>query len=260
MNEFWKIASALEFKDYSFMPAGIAFLVSIVVLIIMKRKGLLNRKHRWYDTYVFFYYLYIPVVFLCAGLVWAAIGSLERTYKQAYAGSEQAIIADSVEATLEVGQFLEKTYKDIPSIRQEVLAVDIKEIFPEKYQERLRQDELSAFMKTIAATFQKDIADTLAMQVNAIIAKHFSAQPTVSSEALLKIWNDDVLEAMRQGLAADVTEQRVNVFYQPNYRFVKIMFFIFLLPVILEESLWLFFTRHSRRKQRFKGDEEPTVE
>lgn len=249
MNEFWKIASALEFKDYSFMPAGIAFLISIILLVVMKRKGLLTRKHRWYDAYVFFYYFYIPIVFFCAGCVWEATASLERTYQQAYNQSKGIIVSESVEATNNVGKSLGEAYKELSSIRQEDLTFDISNAFLDEYKNRLNRETLSSFMATIADSFQKDIADAISAQVNIIVAKHFVYGAVVSSEDLARIWKEDVESAIGNGLAGELAGQRVEVFYQPNFRFVKIMFLIFMLPVIIEEALWLFFTRGSRRKK-----------
>ena len=256
MRDFWLLVGDNAMGHFSIGTVILFFAAAIVLLLVLKKTGLLYRPNRWHALLVKVYYLYIPVVFLALGFMWATVSSLENAFLTACEQSRPAIIESSVEKSRAVLEDVEEHLPaDKPASLKEVTTAVTRD-YIEKYTEGTAISNYFALLQPMIAPLQERFATALAGGVEEIIVSKIADVSRLQPQTVRNIWQMDIVEALQGGLAVEILMDQIRATFPPYYKHIKMLGLILLLPVMLEIAVSALVIRARVRKAREQGTVE----
>ena len=247
MQDFWLLVGEHVMTGFSMFTLLLFFLAAVLLLVVMKKDWLLFRPNRWHALFVKLYYLYIPVVFLILGFMWATVGSLEQAFLAACEDSKPAITEASVVRTEAVlNDLAEHLPKDTPVSLKEI-SLAMSRDYVKRYTENTVISDYSALLYPMVGPLQEGFAMALAAGVEDLIVDKAAGLSRLEPETVRTLWSVDILKAMQGGLAVEILTQQIKATFPSYYRHVKILGCILLVPIALEILISMLVIRMRRK-------------
>ena len=201
----------------------------------MKNTGLVRRKDKRHQTVVVVDYLYSPVRFGAAGAAWATVGSLESTMLATIAEARPAISRTSAEYAGSAWKVVAAKFRKEPTISLREMCLTVTRDYAAQLLEGFSNtSRFTAFMKPVADAVQEGVAVSLAKIVEEDIVAKAADMTKLDVQTLRTIWTADLVEALQGGIVCDIMAGQTKRAFRPGYQYIRLMFLLFLLPVLLE--------------------------
>ncbi|MDR2076525.1 MAG: hypothetical protein LBP61_06300 [Desulfovibrio sp.] len=241
MQEFWIHVVESAMDAFSFLPLALFLCAAVVLLLCMRRLGLLRRPHRLHALFVSLYYLYLPGVFLLLGFTWAIIGTFEQAFLSACDQSEKSVREISVERTATVMEEINSRFSGNASLSLKELSLAITRAYSRQYGETANLDSLPEYVRVLlaplVAPMQEAFAQRLSGYVEERVIRQMAASADLTPDIIHAAWETDVVAAMRDGLAIKLLKAQIQAFFPSYYQNVKFLFVLSLLPIAGETGL-----------------------
>jgi hypothetical protein len=241
MQEFWADVVAKAMDAFSPLPLALFFCASVILLIFMRRLGLLRRPHSLHAFLVSLYHLYLPAVFLTLGFTWAMIGTFEQAFISACTQSEKSIRENSLEKTFMVMAETSRRFPGNAPLSLKDLSQAITLSYIRQYQEKTDLDPLPDYVRVLlvplVTPMQTAFAQRLAAHVEERLIREAAASARLTPAAVDDLFKTDIVPAMRDSLAVSVLRAQIRDFFPPYYQNVKFLLVLSLLPIAAETGL-----------------------
>jgi hypothetical protein len=258
MQEFWIHVVNNAMGAFSFLPLALFFGAAVLLLAAMRRLGLLRRPHRLHAFLVSLYYLYLPAVFLLLGFTWAIIGTFEQAFLTACDQSEETIKETSVERTAVVMEEINSRFPGGEvSLSLKDLSLTIIRSYSRQYQEKADLDSLPEYVRALLAPLVTPLETAFAQRLTAHaeerIIRELAASADLTPDIIRAVWETDIVEAMRGGLAVKILKAQIHAFFPSYYQNVRFLLVLSLLPIAAETGLTFLVLAVLRRWRARKG-------
>ncbi|SBW03169.1 membrane hypothetical protein [uncultured delta proteobacterium] len=246
MNTIWRNAFAHATGEFNFMVIVYALLAAVVVLFVMRKTGLMRREAKWHRTLVCVYYLYIPIVFVCAATAWSTVYSAQSGFLSAVDQARPAIATASADYASSVWSSIVSRFRKEPTISLRELGREVAREYSAKLLEGFSDtSRFTLFMKPLVSGLQEGVALSLGAYIEEKLVDTLAGATKVDKELLQRIWKSDLVVLLQGGIVCDILEHQVTQAFKPFYAYLRVMTILFLLPVILETA----FSVYRRRKR-----------
>jgi hypothetical protein len=258
MQEFWIHVVNGAMNAFSFLPMALFLGAAVILLVLMHRLRLLRRPHRIHAFFVSLYPLYLPAVFLLIGFIWAMIGTFEQAFLTACDQSQKSIRELSLVKTEAVMEEIHHRFPENSSPSLKELSQAITLAYIRQYRENTDLSSLPEYVRALlaplVAPMQEAFAQGLAAHVEEGILREAAVSAALTPAAVRGVWERDVLNALRDGLAASILKKRIQAFFPPYYQNVRVLLVVSLLPIAAEIALTFLVLALLRRFRARRGE------
>ncbi|MDR2161846.1 MAG: hypothetical protein LBO77_06905 [Desulfovibrio sp.] len=240
MQEFWDHAVAGAMGAFSFVTIALFALVSVLLIVFLRRTGLLRRTYPPHALLVSLYSLYIPAVFLFSGFNWSMIDSFEHAFSSAADMAQRSVVATSVEKTSRILEELNRKFPDNSPLLFKDVSLAVSRGLMEQYGEKPDLSVLPEYVRPVMAPLVPSLQIFFIQGLVACVEERIlkeAAAAGLSLNILRRLWDTDIQPAMRGGLAGEVLKTQILAFFPPYYQNVRVLLVLALLPVGIEISL-----------------------
>ena len=246
MKEIWTNAFQHASGSFNAMAILYALAASILVLVIMRKTGLLRRNAKWHQTLVCLYYLYIPLLFIGGAVAWSAVGAMESTVLSTIDQARPAISSATADYAGSAWKAVTEKFRKDPSISLREICLSVTREYAAELLEGLSGvSRFTAFMTPLVDTIREGVALSLAKLVEEDILKKVSGAARLDRETLKTLWTADIVAAMQGGIVCDILAGQTRWAFKSAYQQVRMAFLLLLLPVVLETA----FAVYRRRRK-----------
>jgi hypothetical protein len=258
MQEFWIHVVNGAMNAFSFLPMALLLGIAVILLALMHRLHLLRRPHHLHALFVFLYNLYLPAVFLLLGFTWAMIGTFEQAFLAACDQSQKSIRELSLvksEAAMEEihRRFPENSSPSLKELSQAITLAYIRQ-YKENTDLASLPEYVRALLAPLVAPMQETFAQGLAARVEEGVIREAAVSAALTPAAVRGVWEKDVLNALRDGLAVAVLKERIRAFFPPYYQNVRFLLVVSVLPIAAEIGLTFLVLALLRRFRARRGE------
>lgn len=237
MKEIWTNAFAHSVGSFEYMTVVYALLAAILLLVVMRKTGLMRREAKWRQALVCLYYLYIPVVFAAGGFAWATVGSMESTMVAGINEARPAISRASAEYAGSAWLTIIKKFRKDSSISMRDLCLSVaREYAAELLEGFSGMSRFTMLMRPLVNGIREGVVLSLASMFENEILSESAAVAKLDKDALRALWTKDLVTALQGGIVADLLVAQVKTAVKPMYRYTRLTFILLLLPVVLETA------------------------
>ena len=246
MKELWTDAFRHASGSFDFMTVLYAFLAAIALLAVMRKAGLMRREAAWHNALVRVYYLYIPLLFVGGAVAWSAVGSAESSMLSTIDRARPAITRTTLDYAGAAWAGVTENFRANPTVSLREICLTTSREYAGKLLDGLSGvSRFTLFMQPLVDTIQEGVAQSLAAAVEEEILKTVSDAARLDRAALKNLWTGDLVGAIQGGIVCDILASQARRAFSPAYQYIRMVFILLLLPVILEMAFSLYWRKRS---------------
>ena len=235
MKELWTNAFRQASGSFDALFILYAVFAAVALLILMRKTGLMRRSAKWHQTLVCVYYLYIPALFAAGALAWSTIGSMEGTMLSTINQARPAISRTTADYAGSAWKVVTEKFRKDPTISLREICLSVTREYAAELLDGLSSvSRFTLFMKPLVDTVQEGVAQTLATVVEEDVLATVAGATLLDEDILKALWTADIVGAMQGGIVCDILAGQTKRAFRPAYDYVRLLFFLLLLPVVLE--------------------------
>lgn len=230
---------------------GLGLLAALVLLVVVRKLGWLQRNGGFRKVLTCCWYLYLPLLLGSVGAVWCAADSMVRMQAAVLDPIRAEVTAASTQAAEDLLAYLRTQLPVDPELlTRELVQNIVADYVDNELLKGLMQDKRLPSLAHIALQGLRQPVILVVMDyLTDSLVKKIAAASSLEAEDVRAVWDKGIVHAMRQGLVIKLVEQNMNK------RFVALrdsslkMGGVLLLPVLLEVGTAMY----ARRRRKDAG-------